>query len=147
MERDPQCEFGQGAGLPLPACALDESTGIMTITASNPAHPTGAFEGVQVLRASVALDTATGMTEQVGIAFFSGVVEGCGVGTVYFDYQGTGAFDADGMFVSGSDTHTIVPGGTLPLTGGYEWTGTENVENDNGTTTQDCDAAYSCGEA
>jgi len=117
----------------------------VTITNNNPAHPTGAFEGVQVLRGTADLDPEAGTLVGSGIAFFSGVVEGCGVGTVYFEYAGTGAMDADGVLVGQTDTYAIAPGGTLPVTGSWEWTGTETM-NDDGTLTWDYDATYTCDD-
>ena len=82
-------------------------------------------------------------------------MEGCGAGTFYaeaeFAFVGVQAYDAQsGNFVDVRDysvnNFTIVPGGTLPITGTWDGSGTE-VPNADGSRTNATTFTYSCEEA
>jgi hypothetical protein len=137
------CEVGQGSPLSLPACEVDEATGVGTLTLLNPASRTGTFEGVEIFDGEVALNLATGEFSHSGLVLFSGTVEGCGAGTVFFDTSGEGTHDADGVATFTSKLYTVVPGGTLPIEGTLDESGTE-VMNGDGTATQGYIGTYTC---
>ncbi len=140
---NPTCEFGQGSQMQ--SCEIDESESILTITFSNPQSLSGAFDGIAVLNGSYVGNLADGTFETFGSAFFAGEVEGCGPGTVNFDYAGKGTINADNTNTFESDVYTIVPGGSLAITGGYEQTGTD-IDNGDGSATNTYAAIFSCGE-
>jgi len=135
------CELGQGSPLDLPACEADDSA--LYLTVLNPARKTGTFDGVQILDATARMNPADGSFTYSGLAFFVGTVEGCGSGTVYFAVEGEGMPNEVGASTWTSNTHTVVPGGTLPLTGILDESGTE-VINDDGTVTWSYTGTYSC---
>ena len=135
------CELGQGSPLDLPACEVDETA--MHFTVLNPARKTGTFDGVQVLDATVDMNPADGSFTYSGLVLFVGTVEGCGTGTVYFEVEGEGMPNETGPSTWTSNTHTAVPGGTLPLTGTLDESGTE-VVNDDGTVTWSYTGTYAC---
>ena len=141
---NPQCEFGQGSTMP--PCEVDENGPVITIIASNPQSLSGAFDGIAVLNAVWVGDQGAGTFEATGTAFFAGEVDGCGPGTVNFDYTSAGTINADGTNTFDHDTYIIVPGGSLAVTGGYEQTG-EEVPNGDGTATIPYTAEYSCDGA
>ena len=141
---NPTCEFGQGSDMA--PCEFDESGPIMTITFSNPQSVSGAFEGIAVLNGTYVGNQGDGTFESSGTAFFAGEVEGCGAGTVNFDYTSSGTINEDGSNSFDHDTYTIVPGGTLAVTGGYEQTA-EETPNDDGTSNGFYTATYSCEAA
>ena len=126
------CEFGQGSPLELPACELDGAG--MRLSLLNPARKTGTFDGVQVLDGTVALE---------GLVFFFGTVEGCGTGSVYFEATGEGMPNEVGPSTWTSNTLTAVPGGTLPLTGTLDESGTEIV-NEDGSVTWEYTGTFTC---
>ena len=115
----------------------------MHFTVLNPARKTGTFDGVQVLDATVDMNPADGSFTYSGLVLFVGTVEGCGTGTVYFEVEGEGMPNETGASTWTSNTHTIVPGGTLSLTGTLDESGTE-VINDDGTVTWGYAGTYSC---
>ena len=135
------CEFGQGSPLMLPACEVDDTA--MHLTVLNPARKTGTFDGVQVLDATVDMDPADGSFADSGLAFFAGTIAGCGSGTVYFAVEGKGMPNDVGASTWTSNTHTVVPGGTMPLTGTLDESGTE-VVNDDGSVTWSYTGTYTC---
>jgi hypothetical protein len=139
-----QCEFGQGSATP--PREVDESVPSITIVVMNPQSLTGAFDGIAVLDGHWVGDQGAATFETTGTAFFAGEVEGCGVGTVIFDYTSAGTINEDGSNTSDHDTYTIVPGGTLAVTGGYTQTG-EEIPNGDGTATIPYTATYSCDGA
>ena len=140
------CEFGQGSPMSLPPCAFDEEAGLVTITLLNPAITTGAFEGVQVLDAVGVQNLADGSFSGSGLIFWSGTVEGCGAGTFFAETDFAGAPDADGVNNFTVNDFTIVPGGSLPISGTYEGRGPE-VPNGDGSATSQVRYSYSCDEA
>jgi hypothetical protein len=142
------CEFGQGSALPLPACEFNEDGTIITITFSNPQDRSGPFDGVQVLSGSFVGNTADFTFEVSGTSYFAGEVEGCGPGTVYFDYAGGGTLDENLAPVWETNTYTAVPGGTLPITATIDEVGVNAATpNGDGTSTLTYTATYSCDEA
>jgi len=126
-------------------CEFDKSGPVITITFSNPQSVSGAFEGIAVLNGTYVGNQGDGTFESFGTAFFAGEVEGCGSGTVNFDYTSSGTINEDGSNSFDHDTYTIVPGGTLAVTGGYEQSA-EETPNDVGTSNGYYTAAYSCDE-
>jgi hypothetical protein len=140
------CEAGQESPLALPPCEFDEEAGLVTFAMLNPASTTGALEGVQVFDAVGVQNVADGSFSGSGLLFWSGTVEGCGAGTFYAEGEFAGAPDADGVNTFSVNDFTIVPGGSLPITGTIDGTGTE-VPNDDGSATQATTSTYSCDEA
>ena len=140
------CEFGQESPFSLPPCEFDEEVGLMTFTMINPASTTGAFEGVQVLEAVGGQNVLDGSFSGSGTLFWSGTVEGCGAGTFFAETEFAGGPDADGVNDFSVNDFTIVPGGSLPITGTFEARGAE-VPNGDGSATQAYRATYSCDEA
>jgi hypothetical protein len=139
------CEFGQGSPLSLPPCELDEEAGLLTFTMLNPATTTGALEGMQVLDGVGVQNVADGSFTGSGLLFWVGTVEGCGAGTFYAEAEFAGVGDADGVNTFSVNNFTIVPGGSLPITGTWDGTGTE-VPNGDGSRTQATTFTYSCEE-
>lgn len=137
------CDVGQGSPWALPPCEMNEDTGILTVTVLSPDKVTGTFDGVQVRDGAIELDTANGDFAYAAQVMFSGTVEGCGAGTVYFEADGEGTNDADDIATFTSNTYTIVPGGTLPVVGSLDLSGTE-VPNDDGTETMSYTGTYTC---
>ena len=113
-------DFGQGSSRSLPPCETHARGTIPAITFSNPQTVSGAFDGIQVLNGTYVASPDGRTFSTSGTALFAGLIKGCGVGTVYFDYAGEGTINTDGSNGFGSDTHTVVPGGTLAVTGSYE---------------------------
>ena len=143
---NPTCELGQESPLSRPPCAFDEEAGLLTFTMLNPASTTGAFEGVQVLEAEGVTHVADGSFSGSGLIFWSGTVEGCGAGTFFAETEFAGAPDADGVNIFSVNDFTIVPGGSLPITGTYEGRGPE-VPNGAGSASSQVRYSYSCDEA
>ena len=114
------CDFGQGSSRSLPPCETHARGTIPAITFSNPQTVSGAFDGIQVLNGTYVASPDGRTFSTSGTALFAGLIKGCGVGTVYFDYAGEGTINTDGSNGFGSDTHTVVPGGTLAVAGSYE---------------------------
>jgi hypothetical protein len=140
---NPTCEFGQGSPLSLPPCGFDEAAGLMTFTMLNPATTTGVLEGMQVFDAVGVQNVADGSFTGSGLLFWTGTVEGCGEGTFYAEGEFAGVADADGVTTFSVNTFTVVPGGSLPITGTWDGTGTE-VPNADGSATQATTFTYSC---
>ena len=140
------CEFGQESPLGLPPCEFDEEAGLLTFTMLNPGTTTGALEGMQVFDAVGVQNVADGSFSGSGLLFWSGTVEGCGAGTFYAETDFAGAPNADGVNDFSVNDFTIVPGGSLPITGTFEARGAE-VPNGDGSATQAYRATYSCDEA
>lgn len=141
---NPTCDLGQGSTMA--PCEVDESGSIITVTFSNPQRVSGAFDGIAVLNGTYVGNMGDGTFESSGTAFFAGEVEGCGAGTVHFDYSSSGTIAEDGSNTFDHDTYTIAPGGTLAVTGGYEQTG-EETPNGDGTSNGVYTATYSCDAA
>ncbi len=139
------CEFGQGSPQELPPCEADDS-GVVTLTFTNPQDRSGSFDGFQFLEGSVVLDTTTGTFEATGYSYFAGAVEGCGSGTIYFDWEAVGALNAHGVPEFEVNQYASTPGGTLPVTATVVETPTE-VPNGDGSSTTSYTAEYSCDEA
>jgi hypothetical protein len=139
------CELGQGSPLSLPPCELDEEAGLLSFTILNPAITTGALEGVQVFDGVGVLDMAEGSFSGSGLLFWSGTVEGCGAGTFYAEGEYAATGGPDGVDTFSVNSYTIVPGGTLPITGTIDGPGTD-VLNADGSRTQAWTATYSCDE-
>ena len=89
------------------------------------------------------MDTANGDFSYGAQVIFSGTVEDCGTGTVYFQANGEGNNDAADIATYTSNTYTIVPGGTLPVVGSFDTPGTE-VPNDDGTESMSYTGTYTC---
>jgi hypothetical protein len=140
------CEFGQGSPLSLPPCELDEEAGLLTFTMLNPATTTGVLEGMQVFDAVGVQNVSDGSFTGSGLLFWVGTVEGCGAGTFNAEAEFLGVGDADGVNTFDVNNFTIVPGGSLPITGTWDGTGTE-VPNADGSRTQATTFTYSCDEA
>ena len=141
------CEFGQGSALPLPACETNEDGTILTITLSNPQDRSGPFDGIQVLNASIVANFAESTFEVSGSSYFAGEVEGCGPGTVNFDYAAGGTLDENLQPVFETNTYTAVPGGTLPITATIDEVSVNDATpNDDGTSTITYSVTYSCDE-
>jgi hypothetical protein len=139
------CEFGQGSVKPLPPCEADEN-GVVTLTMTNPQDRSGPFDGFQFLEAEVQLDTTDGTFEATGYSYFAGEVEGCGSGTVYFDWEAVGATGDDGLPGFETNRYTSVPGGTLAVTATIDELVTETPNGD-GTSFIPYTVTYSCDEA
>jgi hypothetical protein len=140
------CDFGQGVTMPLPACELDEATSVVAVTFDNPAAKTGSFEGVQVANGVIGLNTEDGSVTLDATIMFSGTVEGCGAGTVYFKNTGSGVFSPEGVLTLDESVYEAVPGGTLSVTATLDESG-ELVDNPDGSTTMPYAGTYSCDEA
>jgi hypothetical protein len=140
------CEAGQGSPLGLPPCEFDEEAGLLTFTMLNPGTTTGVFEGRQVFDGVGVQNIADGSFSGSGLLFWSGTVEGCGEGTYYAEGEFAGVGDADGVNTFSVNTLTVVPGGSLPITGTWDGSGTE-VPNGDGSATQATTFTYSCDEA
>jgi hypothetical protein len=136
------CEFGQGSPLSLPPCEVDEE-GLVTVTMLNQGTTTGALEGMQVLDAVAELNLADGSFSGSGSLYWTGTVEGCGAGTYVAEAEFAGAPGADGITNFSVNNYTIVPGGSLPITGTWDGTGAE-VPNPDGSATQTTTTTYSC---
>ena len=139
------CEFGQESPLGLPPCEFDEEAGLLTFTMLNPGTTTGALEGMQVFDAVGVQNVADGSFSGSGLLFWTGTVEGCGAGTFYAEGEFAGTPDADGVTTFSVNILTIVPGGSLPITGAIDGTGTE-VPNPDGSATQTTTTTYTCDE-
>lgn len=139
------CEYGQESAAALPACEFNEDGTVMTLTFMNPQDRSGPFEGISVLDGVMVGNFAEGTFEIGGTMFFAGEVEGCGEGTVLFDYAGGGILDETGAPVWETNMLTAVPGGTLPVTGTIDELDTNNaVPNGDGSSTLTYTASYSC---
>ena len=139
-----KCNIGQGVewSLPQSPCVQD-AEGTFTIPVVTADAVTGTFDGVQA-RDGVLLYGANGDFSLSGTIVFMGRVEGCGSGTVFFETTAEG-IDADGIATYTSNTATTVPGGTLPVVGSLEMSGTEVLDDDGNKTiaytgTFSCDA-------
>jgi len=139
------CDLGQGSGRSLPPCVADEN-GVVTMAFSNVQDRSGAFDGVQLLEASGQLDTNDGTFEAAGYSFFAGSVEGCGTGTMYFDWEAVGAMNAEGLPTFEINRYTSAPGGTLAVTATLEELVTETPNGD-GTSSIPYTFEYSCDAA
>jgi hypothetical protein len=137
------CSAGDEVAWSLPPCELDPDAGILTLTFANPDKMTGTFDGVQVREGVLEFDVDNADFTYTARALFMGTVEGCGPGTVYFKVSGEGGHAAAGVDTFGSHTFTTVPGGTLPVVGSLDMSGTE-VRNDDGTDTLSYTGSYSC---
>lgn len=135
------CEFGQGSDMA--PCGPDEDGNPMVLTFSNPQSASGAMNGIAVLNGRFIPNGEDGTFTTSGSAFFAGEVEGCGSGTLNLDYAGNGIMNEDGSNTFESDVYTIVPGGSLPVTGSYEQT-VPDAQNDDGTTTAIYAASLTC---
>ena len=140
------CEYGQGSARALPPCELDESGAVATMSFVDPQSLSGVFSGIQTLYGTYASNSAEMTFEASGTAFFAGSVEGCGAGTAYLDYQGSGLIGADGSYQLRSESYTVIPGGSLDVTGSYERSGSETANGD-GTTTTPFSVVTSCAGA
>ena len=141
------CEFGQGSEAALPACEASEDGTMLTITFLNPQTRSGLFEGISVLDGTLVGNFAEATFEVSGSVFFAGEVEGCGEGTVYFDYAGSGIQDESGALIWETNGLTSVPGGTLPVTATIDELGTnEATPNGDGTSTLISTVTYSCDD-
>ena len=138
---NPTCEFGQGSDMA--PCEADEDGVPLAITFANPQHASGVLEGMAVLTGTFLPDYANGTFKAHGTAFFAGEAHDCGEGTLHLDYAGSGTINEDGTNTSESDVYTVMPGGTLPVTGSYEQTVAE-VPNDDGTATATYTASLTC---
>jgi len=139
------CDFGQGSAATLPACEASEDGTILTLTFMNPQIRTGAFDGISVLDGTMVGNFAEATFEVSGSVFFAGEVEGCGEGTVYFDYAGSGTQDESGALIWETNMLTSAPGGTLPVTATIdEVSATEAAPNGDGTATIPVSITYSC---
>jgi hypothetical protein len=142
------CDFGQGSELALPACDASEDGTMVTITYSNPQERSGPFDGISVLNGQLDGNFAEATFEVSGTMFFAGEVEGCGVGTVYFDNAGAGIQDESGALIYDTNTFTSMPGGTLPVTAVIDEIGTnEATPNGDGSSTLTYTVTYSCDAA
>ena len=137
---NPTCDFGQGSSME--PCGPDESGESIELTFSNPQHASGAMNGISVLIGTY-VPGIDGTFATSGTAFFAGEVEGCGAGTVYLDYAGAGTMNEDGTNTFESDVYTVVPGGSIPVSGSYEQT-VPDRQNDDGTATAIYTAALTC---
>ena len=140
---NPTCRADQEVAWSLPPCEQDPDTGILTLPFVNPDKMTGTFDGVQVREGVLEFDVGNADFTYSARALFMGTVEGCGSGTVYFEVSGEGGHDADNVATFGSNTFTAVPGGTLPVVGSLDMSGTE-VRNDDGTNTVSYTGSYGC---
>jgi hypothetical protein len=142
------CEYGQGSAAALPACEASEDGTIMTLTFLNPQIRTGPFDGISVLDGVLVGNFAEATFEVSGSVFFAGEVEGCGEGTVLFDYAGSGIQDETGALIWETNLLTSAPGGTLPVTATIDELGTnEAVPNGDGSSTLISTVTYSCDAA
>lgn len=142
------CEFGQGSAAALPACEANEDGTVLTITFMNPQIRSGPFDGISVLDGAMVANFAEASFEVSGSVFFAGEVEGCGEGTVMFDYAGSGIQDESGALVWDTNMLTSVPGGTLPVTATIDELGTnEATPNGDGSSTLTSVVTYSCDAA
>lgn len=137
------CEFGQGSPLELPPCEFDEGSGVATVTMLNPGATTGVLEGRQVFDGVAELNLADGTFSGRGSMFWSGAVEGCGEGSFFGEGEFAGGPDAGGATNFSVNNYTIVPGGSLPITGTIDATGPE-APNADGSATQTSALTYSC---
>jgi len=158
------CESGQESPLGLPPCEFDEENagrsgfgrvldeGHGYFTMLNPATTTGVLEGMQVLDAVGVQDMSSNSFTGSGLLFWAGTVEGCGAGTFYAEAEFAGVpvqvYDSEsGNFVGVNDfsvnSFTIVPGGSLPITGTWDGAGTE-VPNADGSRSNASTFTYSC---
>jgi hypothetical protein len=80
------------------------------------------------------------------LLFWAGTVEGCGPGTFFAEGEFEGVSDAEGVSTFTVNDFTIVPGGTLPITGTFDGRGTE-VLNPDGSADNAITATYACEEA
>jgi len=142
------CEFGQGSAQGLPACEMSEDGTMITLTFVNPQTRTGTLEGHSVLYGELHGNLAEATFEASGITFFAGEVEGCGAGTVYFDWAASGVQDETGGLIWETNTLTAVPGGTLAITATTDELGTNDaVQNADGSFTMTSPITYSCDSA
>lgn len=142
------CDFGQGSPMALPPCEMSEDGTMMTLTFVNPQTRSGAFDGVSVLYGTLMGNLAEGTFEAGGTTFFAGTVEGCGEGTVYFDWAASGVLVEDGSLLWETNTLTSVPGGTLPVTATTDELGTNDaVQNADGSFSMVSPVTYSCDAA
>ena len=142
------CDSGQGSAMALPACEMSEDGTVLDLTFVNPQTRSGAFDGHSVLYGWLEGNLAEGTFEAGGTTFFSGEVEGCGSGTVYFDWAASGVLDESGALIWETNTLTSVPGGTLPVTATtVELGANDAVQNDDGSFTMISPVTYSCDAA
>ena len=142
------CDFGQGSPMALPPCEMSEDGTMMTLTFVNPQTRTGAFEGVSVLYGWLTGNFAEATFEAGGTTFFVGEVEGCGEGTVLFDWAASGVLDENGAPIWETNTLTSVPGGTLPVTATTDELGTNDaVQSADGSFSMISPVTYSCDVA
>ncbi len=142
------CEYGQGSEAALPPCEMSEDGSLLTLTFTNPQVRTGTFEGISVLDGELRGNLAEATFEADGTVFFAGEVEGCGSGTVYFDWAGSGIQDETGALVWQTNTLTTAPGGTLAVTATIDESDTNGpVPNGDGSSTLNAAIAYSCDAA
>jgi hypothetical protein len=139
------CEAGQGSPLSLPPCEFDEEAGLLSVTFLHPGITTGALEGVQLFDGVAVVDLAEGSYSGTASMFWSGTVEGCGAGTFYAEGEYAATTGPDGTDTFSVNTYTIVPGGSLPITGTIDGDGTE-VLNADRSRTLSITATYSCDE-
>jgi len=137
-----KCRIDQDVVWSLSLCEQDD-TGTFTFPLVTADAMTGTFDGVQA-RDGVLEYGANGDFTFSGRGLFMGTVEGCGSGTVYFEASAEG-HDADGVATYTSNMYTIVPGGTLPVAGSLDMSGTEILDGDGNKTigytgTYTCDA-------
>jgi hypothetical protein len=142
------CEYGQGSAAALPACEASEDGTILTLTFVNPQTRSGPFDGISVLDGTMVGNFAEATFEVSGSVFFAGEVEGCGEGTVLFDYAGSGIQDETGALIWETNMLTSVPGGTLPVTATIDELGVnEATLNGDGSATLISNVTYSCDAA
>jgi hypothetical protein len=126
----------------------DEGGTVMTLTFSNPQTRSGPFDGISVLNGSLVGNFATGTFEVNGTAWFAGEVEGCGPGSVAFDWSGGGTLDENGAPVWETNDYTSVPGGSLPITATIDEVNVDpETVNGDGTKTIAYSTTYSCDAA
>jgi len=141
------CEYGQGSTAVLPACDRNDDDTMVSITFMNPRVMSGPFDGISVLDGTLMAksDDTFGAS---GTMFFAGEVEGCGSGTVIFEWSGQGTVGADGAPVWETSTLSAAPGGPLPVTATIDELGVnEATANGDGTRTLTYSVSYSCTEA
>ena len=142
------CDFGQGSAMELPACEASEDGSVLSLTFINPQSRSGPFEGISVLDGVLVGNFADATFEVGGTVFFAGAVEGCGEGTVYFDYAGSGTQDESGALIGVPNLLPSIPGGTLPVKATIDEIGvTEAVLNGDGTAPIMSAVSYSCDAA
>jgi hypothetical protein len=141
------CEFGQLNPLELAPCVVAPDGSSLAITFVNPQRRSGPFDGIGVLDAALAADLVNGTFEVTGVGTFYGTLEGCGGGSMYFDYAAAGTLAEDGSLTWQTSVYASV-GGSLPATASIdELAVNEAVDNGDGTQTAAYRASYTCDEA